>query len=292
MISKITAIIVAIVTMISNLAGVMPSRQVFYADVSYGTHERQVMDVCFPENAGESEGVVLFIHGGAWMQGDKGSFSSRIQNISKAVGCISATMNYRYISSDVHCVDLLKDINSALAKIKSMAETRGITCEKVMLVGASAGAHLSLLYAYTQKEKAPITPCAVAAYSAPPDLSSDNFIFDSSLLPADKTVYLLSHLTGVNLFSLNNAQMRSALYKYSPLKYVTSDCVPTLVVHGRLDTIVPIADTYRFVESLENKGVTHTFIELPDSGHGLDNDQYLMGKSDQVFVDFVNMYLK
>lgn len=292
MISKITAIIVAIVTMISNLVGVIPSRQVYYEDVAYGSHERQMMDVCFPENAGESAGVVLFIHGGGWIQGDKSSYASRIQNVSKTVGCISATMNYRYISKTVHCKDILKDINSALAKIKSMAETRGISCEKVMLIGASAGAHLSLLYTYTQSEKAPIKPCAVAAYSAPADLSSDSFIFESTFLPTGKTVQLLSWLTGVNLFELTDSQMRSVLYKYSPLKYVTADCVPTLVVHGKRDTIVPIDDAYRFVKKLKSEGVPNIFIELPDSGHSLDNDQYLMSKSDEVFVDFVNMYLK
>lgn len=292
MLSKITAIIVTIVTMISNLAGLLPSKQVYYTDVAYGTHERQVMDVCFPENPGKNEGAVLFIHGGAWVQGDKASFKSRVQNLSKSVGCISATMNYRYISEDVDCVDILKDINSALAKIKSMAETRGITCDRVMLVGASAGAHLSLLYSYTQAAKAPIKPCAVAAYSAPPDLSSDKFIIDSTLLPVDKTIHLLSYLTGTNLFKLSDSQMRSVLYKFSPLKYVASSCVPTLVVHGKVDTIVPIDDTYRMVDKLESKGVPYTFIELPDSGHSLDNDLYLMGKSDKVFVDFVNMYIK
>lgn len=292
MISKITAIIVAIVTMISNLSGIIPSRQVYYNDVAYGTAERQVMDVCFPADVDKTEGVVLFIHGGAWMTGDKSSYSSRIQNISKTVGCITATMNYRYISGDVHCKDILKDISGALAKIKAMAETRGITCDKVMLIGASAGAHLSLLYAYTQGEKAPIKPCAVAAYSAPADLSSEKFIKESSLLPVGKTLQLLSYLTGTNLLKLNSSQIKSTLYTYSPIKYAATANIPTLVVHGKLDTVVPIDDTYRLVEKLRVNGVTHTFIELPDSGHGLDNDAYLMSKSDQVFVDFVNMYLK
>lgn len=292
MLSKITAIIVAIVTMISNMAGLLPSKQIYYADVAYGTHERQLVDVCFPEKPGKTEGVVLFIHGGGWMQGDKASFTSRVQNITKTVGCITATMNYRYISADVDCTDILKDISAALAKIKSMAQTRGISCEKVMLIGASAGAHLSLIYSYTQGANAPIKPCAVAAYSAPADISSDRFIIDSTLLPEDKTIHLLSYLTGTNLFKLSNSQMKSVLYKFSPIKYVTSSCVPTLVVHGRQDTIVPIDDTYRLVDKLKDKGVTHTFIELPDSGHSLDNDAYLMGKSDKVFVDFVNMYIK
>ena len=52
-------------------------------------------------------------------------------------------MNYRYVSGNVHCIDILKDIDSALAKVKLMAETRGINCTKVMLAGHSAGGHLA-----------------------------------------------------------------------------------------------------------------------------------------------------
>ena len=278
--------------MISNIAGMLPVKQTYYADVAYGTHERQIMDVCFPESPDEIEGVVVFIHGGAWIQGDKASFKTRVKSVASKVGCVAATMNYRYISEDVDCVDILKDINNALAKIKSMCETRGITCDKVMLVGASAGAHLSLLYSYTQKANAPIEPCAVAAYSAPSDISTDRFIVDSTLLPVDKTIQLLSKLTGTDLFKLSDSQMRAVLYKFSPIKYVTSSCVPTLIVHGTKDTIVPIEDTYRMVEKLKNKGVTYSFIEFGDSGHSLDNDTYLMDKSDKVFVDFINMYIK
>lgn len=292
MISKITAIIVAIVTIISNLTGVIPTKQVYYSNVAYGTHERQVVDVCFPADVDKIENLVLFVHGGGWMTGDKSTYSNRIQAISKTVGCITATMNYRYISRDVHCTDLLKDIDSALSKIKSMAETRGISCEKVMLVGTSAGAHLSALYSYVKKDTAPITPCAVGIYSGPADLSSDKFMYESALLYAGETTKLLSYLTGTNLFQLNEAQRKKELYKYSPIKYVNAGSVPTLVVHGKKDVIVPIDDTYRFVDRLKLYGVTHTFIELPDSGHGLDNDSYLMSKSDKVFVDFVNMYLK
>lgn len=292
MISKITAIIVALVTMISNLAGVLPSKQVLYTDVAYGTAARQSMDICFPANPDSTEGVVVYIHGGGWSTGDKSMYLKRIQNTTSAIGCITVTMNYRFVSNSVQCTDMLKDIDLALAKIRSMAETRGINCDKVMLVGASAGAQLALVYSYVRKDTAPIKPCAVAAYSAPADLSSDKFVKESSFLPQNEMITLLSQLTGTNLAKLTEAQRKSVLYKYSPLKYVTSACVPTLVVHGKLDTVVQVSIAQNFVAKLEQKGVTHKYVELPDSGHSLDNDSYLMEKSDRIFVDFVNMYLK
>ena len=153
MVSKITAVIMAIVSLISSMGGLVPSKQVVYTDVAYGTHSRQIMDVCFPDSYEESMGVVLYLHGGGWVSGDKSTFSSKAKAMSKKVNCIGVTMNYRYASEAVHCPDLLSDIDQALAKVKSMAETRGIKCTKVMLAGYSAGAHLALLYAYAKKKK-------------------------------------------------------------------------------------------------------------------------------------------
>ncbi len=292
MISKITAIIMALVSIISSLSGVLPSKQIVYNDVSYGSHERQVFDICFPAQLQKTEGVVVFIHGGGWTSGDKGSYNSRIQAISQKVGCICVSMNYRFLSKSVHCNEQLADIDAALAKIKSMAQTRGVNCTKVMLVGTSAGAQLATLYSYAKKDTAPITPCAVTAYSLPTDLSSDNFLNKNSYSSPENMLRLMSYLTGVNLSKLSESKKKATLYKYSPIKYVSQSTVPTLVVHGKLDTIVSINDTYKFINTLSSKGVTHQFIELPDSGHSLDNDKYILNKSDTIFVDFVNMYIK
>ncbi len=292
MLSKITAIIMSIVALISNLSGLFPTDQIRYNNVSYGTHERQVMDVCFPENPEKKEGLVLFVHGGAWVSGDKSTFNKRIEKVSKNIGCITATINYRYASENVKCTDLLNDITSAIAKVKSMAQTRGINCDRVMLVGVSAGAHLSLLYSYTQKEKSPVEICAVVSYCGPPDLRSHNFRNGFMNLDSTQTTTLMCYLTGKNLFNLTKKQQDTLLYTYSPLKYVSKSCVPTLVVQGAKDEIVDVNDVRNFVKELRSKEVEVTYYELPDSGHDLSNDGYIISQSEKTFVDFVNLYIK
>lgn len=292
MISKITAIIMSIVALISNLSGLLPTSQIRYNNVSYGSHSRQVLDVVFPENPEKNEGLVLFIHGGGWMTGDKSVFTKRIENVSKAVGCITATINYRYISEDIYCTDQLNDITAAIAKVKSMAETRGINCEKVMIVGISAGAHLSLLYSYTQTAKSPVEICAVVSYCGPTDLRSQGFRNGFAGLDSTQATTLMSYLTGKNLFSLSKSKQDSALYTYSPLKYVRKNCVPTLVVQGAKDVIVDVNDVRYFVDELKKKEAEVTYYELPDSGHDLSNDAYIISQSEKTFVDFVNLYIK
>lgn len=292
MISKLTAIIMTIVSLVSSLSGIIPTKQVVYNDVSYGTHERNVMDICFPADAKKNVGAIVYIHGGSWIAGDKQSFNARMQMSSKKIGCISAAINYRYISDSVHCVDLLQDIDKALDKIKSMAETRGLNCDKVMLVGVSAGAHLAMLYSYAKKYSAPITPCAVVSYSGPPNISSQRFARCDVSVEGQKMSTILSWLSGQEITSNNIASKRSVLYKYSPQKYVNSSAVPTLIVHGAKDDTVSVNDVYDFVAVLKKNDVTYKFVELPDSGHALESDQYILKQSDSIFVDFANMYIK
>ncbi|MGN0447490.1 MAG: alpha/beta hydrolase fold domain-containing protein [Acutalibacteraceae bacterium] len=291
MISKITAIIMAIVSAISNIAMLVPQKQVVYTDVAYGTHERQVMDIVFPAELKKNMGAVVYIHGGAWVSGDKSIFQNRIQSTSSAVNCISASINYRYASENIKCTDILKDIDKALAKIKSMAETRGVNCNKVMLVGVSAGAHLALLYSYAKKDTAPIKPCAVTSYCGPADLTSDEFVFNSTAGTPSQMAQVLSYLIGAKITSANYQLSKKYTAKISPVNYIDKNTVPTLVVQGTLDTVVNVNDTRTFVKKLQANKVDYAYYELPDSGHQLNNDTLLMDKTNKTLIDFINRYL-
>ena len=70
----------------------------------------------------------------------------------------------------------LDDIDMCLAKVKSKAAEKGIKLNGVLLMGGSAGAHLSMLYAYARKETAPLPPVAVCAYCPPVDCSKADFL--------------------------------------------------------------------------------------------------------------------
>lgn len=47
---------------------------------------------------------------------------------------------------------------------------------------------------------------------------------------------------------------------------------PTLILHGSADTIVPVAEAYRFAEILETKTVEHKIKIYNGAGHGFDGD--------------------
>ena len=68
--------------------------------------------------------------------------------------------------------------------------------------------------------------------------------------------------------------------------------MPTIVVHGKLDTVVPVADARTFVNTLKSKGCTYKYFELPNSGHNLEGDQALFEQSNEAVIAYALKYLK
>ena len=292
MLSRITAVIMAIVSFISGFGPLLTTESEVLYDVEYGKYKRQLVDVVFPAEYEQEQGIILYIHGGGWISGKKTSFTKRAITASKKYNCITASLNYRFASDKVDCNDILDDIDKALSKIRTLAEMRGIKADKVMLVGYSAGAHLSLLYAYTRKETASVKPVAVVSYSGPADLTSDEFISYNAFGDEDFMLEIVSDLIGENVTSSNFSKKKSKILKISPVSYVSPFCVPTLVVQGRKDAIVPVEDTRAFVEKLGQYGVVHEYFEFRNSGHKLNSDPLDFAQSEVVFESYVNEYLK
>ena len=138
MASKITALIMALISFLSSFGFLQVAKSDVAYDVQYGKHSRQTMDVAFPKESGKNQNAILFIHGGGWVAGNKTGFTNRARGVSGDYECIAASMNYRYASESVDCNDMLDDIDLALKKIKSLAAEKGISVKKVMLVGFSS----------------------------------------------------------------------------------------------------------------------------------------------------------
>ena len=58
----------------------------------------------------------------------------------------------------------------------------------------------------------------------------------------------------------------------SPVSYVSESTVPTLLAYGLKDNVVPPNLRYFLLEKLEEYNVPYTYIEFPNSGHGMLND--------------------
>lgn len=295
---EIIAFFMVIITFFCNVFGVNPpameeENYKSYYDVAYGRHERQKLDLFIPNDASGEEGLILIIHGGAWISGDKDYQRSQLEYCAGKLGYTTAAINYRYLSGDVTFDDILDDIEQSLYKIKSLAADNGVELTKMLTTGISAGGHLAMLYAYSRKDSSPVEPVAVADFCGPSDLCDPTFYNENST-PASKSIYLYisSLIYGSEITVESTDLVQDVFRKYSPVTYIDRNTVPTVINHGMADDTVPYSNAVILDAKLTEYGVTHTLNPFPNSGHGLDSDPEALETADKYFIEYCKTYLE
>jgi len=113
----------------------------------YPGKDRQVLDVFRPEKA-KGLPVVLFVHGGTWLMGDKDFYgiNRKAGKMFARSGYVTAVMNYR-LSPFVRHPEHAKDVARAFAWVQRNIAKYGGDPTRVVLIGHSAGGHLATLVA-------------------------------------------------------------------------------------------------------------------------------------------------
>jgi len=111
-------------------------------DVAYGNAARQRFDVYTPIRAHDAP-VILLVHGGAWMFGDKAARGGIENKVSRWVprGLIVISIDYRMLP-EAAPLQQAQDVARALAFAQQHASSWGGDPRKFILMGHSAGAHL------------------------------------------------------------------------------------------------------------------------------------------------------
>lgn len=262
-----------------------------YFDVKYGEHERHCVDICFPENTEKIMGLIFYIHGGGFTAGDKCCHTADIRRCAEN-GYISASTNYRFVSENVNCFDVMEDLTASLKKVREFVSEKGVKLEKMLITGGSAGAHLALLYAYSMADKAPIKPMAAVSYCGSTDVANTDMILDTHLDKPERMAELFSNLCNYKIDLDNFEEAVPALKKVSPLYYLNKNSVPTIMVHGAKDGCVPPKNAEKLDAKLEELGIEHKYIILPNSDHGLGNDPECMEEAYRLLLQYADKYVK
>lgn len=262
-----------------------------YEEITYGEYERQTLNLYLPREREGTVGLILVIHGGGWIGGDKEYYNKKLDQWCKAYGCAAAAINYHFISDEFSCDDIMQDIALSLDKIHEFAAEKGYNIEKAMLTGNSAGGHLSLLYAYKYADRASIRPVAVANYSGPTDLTDESYFVNNS--NASGYLDLFSSLCHTEFTEDNyqSAEMQEKMLEYSPVNYISESTVPTLICHGDADDIVPYTNAVILKERLDQMGVKSDFVSYRNSGHSLSGDKQRSNEAKKLFGEYVKAYL-
>ena len=125
------------VTILNSVSGSDMVRE--QRDLSYGPLERHAYDLYEPANAGVDAPLILFVHGGSWMEGSKDIYRFLGTALGDA-GYPVAVVNYR-LSPGTVFPGFVED--AALAADHFLKGDR-----PVVLMGHSAGAHIAALLAY------------------------------------------------------------------------------------------------------------------------------------------------
>ncbi len=129
-------------------------------DVSYGPHERHTMDVYLPANRNSQTKVVVAIHGGGFVVGNKEDLAVPVAELV-AKGYAVVNINYRLVDttgifqdpivhqpSAVTIAEQLEDIRLAVDFAVDKVAEWTVSSDKWAMFGHSAGATLALLYVH------------------------------------------------------------------------------------------------------------------------------------------------
>jgi acetyl esterase/lipase len=228
-------------------------------NVPYGTDPLQKMDMYLP--AGRTTAtikVVIIIHGGGWNLGDKSDMTSYVEPLQNFLpGYAVFNINYRLAASVSTIFPTQEnDVKAAIDFINSKRAEYNIS-DKFVLLGVSAGAHLSLLQAYkysTPKIK------AVVDFFGPTDMAAMYNDPASIFVPASDIALLFGGATP--------ATNPTIYAQSSPITFVNAQSVPTIILHGGLDALVKVSQATSLRDKLALNNIVHQYVFYPNEAHG------------------------
>lgn len=119
----------------------------------YGAHERQAFELFSPPERVERRPAVIFVHGGAFVEGDRNRTPEVYSNVCVYFarhGIVAINMGYR-LAPDALYPQATQDIASVVAWVKDNADRLGVNPDHLFLMGHSAGGCHVGCYAYDKR---------------------------------------------------------------------------------------------------------------------------------------------
>ncbi|MCL2406593.1 MAG: alpha/beta hydrolase [Defluviitaleaceae bacterium] len=212
--------------------------------------------------------LILWIHGGAWMHGDRKS-PHLLWQVNR--GYALASIEYR-LSCQAHFPAHIIDCKDALAYLKREADKYGYDANRIIAAGDSAGGHLAALMGTSIGQKDWEQPGldysvqAVVDYYGPITLRGEwpgILGADNGLKDPDS---VQSQFLGADLFS---KQGRARAAVADPTTYIDGGEPPFLILHGDGDDVVPYKQSVYLRNALERAGVPVSLYRSFGGGHSL-----------------------
>ncbi|MHC4203634.1 MAG: alpha/beta hydrolase fold domain-containing protein [Planctomycetota bacterium] len=254
--------------------------------VEYGTGgERKIqLDLYLPKGRKKATPAIIFIHGGAWKSGKRSDMKFYCVKFAEK-GYVTATVTYR-LMDEAPFPAAVHDVKCAVRWFRANAAKYKVDPEHIAVSGNSAGGHLSMMIGYSNdpslegnggNNDISSRVCAVVNFYGPTDLTTD----------FAKNQELVKEFVGGKTF--NEAQ--DAYELASPLFHLTRDDPPTLIFHGTIDSVVPIAQADILAKKLKELGIDHIYERYDGWPHTMDLAKAVNQRCVYQMEQFFNKYI-
>jgi len=216
-----------------------------FANVAYGPHERNVMDVWMAKTRGPAP-LLLYFHGGGFVAGSKENLPASLLSACLKAGISVAAANYR-LSPEVAYPAHYMDCARALQFARLHAKDWHLDPRRVALCGSSAGAGTALWIAFHDDlaDKASTDPvlrestrvsCVVVSGAQP---TYDRRVIRSLVGESAAQHGVFAALHGLKPEELETPHAYELYEASAPLTYLTADDPPVFAYYTESWAPVP-----------------------------------------------------
>lgn len=303
---RLVSSLVSIMLLIVSVLGVVPAYAVdnatlnaqseirLQSDIPYRSpwvpNQTQKMDLYGLSgwSSSESRPVVVFIHGGSWVHGNK-SLNDRMPlvNVFLQKGYYVASIDYR-LTTEAPWPAQINDSKSAIRFLRDNAASYGIDANRIFVFGESAGAHLALMLDVTNNsnqfvDEADGNGSVSSAVSA---VISDYGISDVGEW-GSRSGDAVSDATYAKSLLLGDGYTQEQAKQASPLTYVTDKAAPVFIVHGKNDQVVSYWQSIQMEQALKHVGAKNVSSWYPENGPHSSFDVFVQNSDAQRrYLDF------
>ena len=228
------------------------------------------LDLYLPKaEAKKPRPVVVWIHGGGWLAGNKSSGAGMLAGLVASGDYAGVSVGYR-LTNVAPWPAQIHDCKAAIRWIRANAKKYQFDPDRIGVMGSSAGGHLVSMLGtsagYKELEGDNGSPGQPSKVQCVVDICgpSDflNFFKDNPN-PASARTPIQKLLGGMP--NEKEEVARSA----SPVTYVTKAAPPFLILHGTQDRTVPLAQAETLHAALKKAGADSTLVKIEGGGHGI-----------------------
>lgn len=209
-----------------------------FNDLSYGPEAVEKLDLYVPPSG--TAPVLVFVHGGAWIGGDKSDYAS-LGHAFAGQGISVAVIDYTLAigSKETQHPAPPKDLSRAIAWLGAHASDYGFDAKRIFIMGHSAGAHMA----------------AYVAGEGEADVRPAGYIGLEGIYDIPKIVKGFPTYRGWFIETAFGKDEKGWI-EASPSRRAVKLKSPWLVVHSETDELVDTAQSAEFAGHLKASGVS------------------------------------